>query len=348
LCGNNTKTINNLRRRLHQVCPHDDNVRSKARRIENSSSISSPCCSSLSSGSGWTAWHEEEGALGPPLAEQSKLVKLSEEGEEEDVAKRGKRNHRRLMYHRLFRNILLVVCYLGASAAFHALLPPATTALSTALPQGESQTLLQKCLGFVLHLDKHLQAIIAQFGEGRTYLLLTGIVFCETGLVITPFLPGDSLLFACGAFAALGSLKLEVVVVTLCCAAIAGDAVNYLVGNWVGKKILSSGLISKKHVQKTEKFYEKHGGKTVVMARFVPIVRTFAPFVAGVGSMQFNVFTLYNISGAVIWTVSFTLLGYFFGNLPFVQKNFTLVVLGIVVISVLPVVYEVLTARDEN
>ena len=257
----------------------------------------------------------------------------------------GKENLKR----RFIRTSLFVLAMVCVNAVVCALLPPLSQA-ATASTEGmssASSTLIEKCLSFVLHLDKHLQAIIAQFGETKTYLLLTGIVFCETGLVITPFLPGDSLLFACGAFAALGSLKLQVVILTLCMAAIAGDAVNYLVGHWVGQRIISSGIISEKHIKKTESFYDKHGGKTVVMARFVPIVRTFAPFVAGIGSMNFSTFTLYNVVGALVWTISFTLLGYFFGNLPFVQHNFTLVVLGIVAISVLPVLYEVFTASKE-
>ena len=180
---------------------------------------------------------------------------------------------------------VLVICCLtlAISLGLNATLAPFTHAgqegAAAAAGSAEGKTLVGKLLSFCLHLDKHLSAIIVKFGEGKTYAFLTAIVFCETGLVVTPFLPGDSLLFACGAFCALGSLKLEVVITALCMAAIAGDAVNYLVGHWVGKKVLSSGIISEKHVKKTEKFYEKYGGKTVVMARFVPIVRTFAPFV---------------------------------------------------------------------
>ncbi|QDZ23280.1 DedA-like protein [Chloropicon primus] len=235
---------------------------------------------------------------------------------------------------------MLALAVIGATLLWGSALSPSALAAGR---DSTSVTLVQQCISFMLHLDKHLMAIISKFGEQKTYGLLAAIVFCETGLVVTPFLPGDSLLFACGTFAALGSLKLQTVILVLLVAAVAGDAVNYCVGQWVGRRILASGLISSKNIEKTERFYGKHGPKTIVLARFVPIVRTFAPFVAGVGSMEWREFSIYNVVGAIAWTTSFTLLGFFFGNLPFVQHNFTLVVLGIVAISVLPVVYEVMT-----
>ena len=242
---------------------------------------------------------------------------------------------------RRFVSISVSILALGLSLAC----ANATAAAGEAVASATGpRALLQQCVSFALHLDKHLVQIIQRFGEQKTYALLAGIVFCETGLVVTPFLPGDSLLFACGAFAALGSLRLQVLIVTLLAAAIAGDAVNYAVGQWVGRRILASGWISPKNIEKTERFYEKHGPKTIVLARFVPIVRTFAPFVAGVGSMEWRQFTVYNVVGAAVWTVSFSLLGYFFGNLPFVQHNFTLVVLAIVGVSVLPVIYELVSS----
>ncbi|KAK9813226.1 hypothetical protein WJX72_011017 [[Myrmecia] bisecta] len=199
-------------------------------------------------------------------------------------------------------------------------------------------------LDFALHLDKHLSEIVIKHGQ-TTYGILFAIVFCETGLVLTPFLPGDSLLFAAGAFAALGSLNFGLLLVTFITAAIIGDAVNYAVGNFLGAKAIESNLIKKAYIDKTEEFYSKYGGKTVVLARFVPIVRTFAPFVAGVGNMSYSQFALYNVGGAVLWSVLFTGAGFFFGNLPFVQHNFTLVVLAIVAVSVLPIAWEIWAAK---
>ncbi|KAK9826371.1 hypothetical protein WJX81_003941, partial [Elliptochloris bilobata] len=217
---------------------------------------------------------------------------------------------------------------------------PSSSVAGTAVNgQFSFRAALDGVLSFVLHLDKHLSEIIAQHGA-VTYGILFGIVFAETGFVLTPFLPGDSLLFAAGAFAALGSLKLTYLLAVFFVSAVLGDAVNYAVGNYVGARAIQQGIIKKVYIDKTEAYYRKHGGKTVVLARFIPIVRTFAPFVAGVGSMPYRAFALYNVGGAAVWTLSFVLAGYFFGNFPFVQKNFTLVVLAIVAISVLPVVYE--------
>lgn len=202
-------------------------------------------------------------------------------------------------------------------------------------------------MSFILHLDKHLAALIQQHGPNSVYGLLFAIVFAETGLVLTPFLPGDSLLFAAGAFAGMGQLDVAILSAVFIVAAIIGDAVNYAVGAKVGKAAVSRGIVSPEHIKKTEKFYDKYGGKTVVLARFVPIVRTFAPFVAGIGSMPYGRFAAYNVGGALLWTFLFVGAGFFFGNLPFVRKNFTLVVLGIVAVSVVPVIYELMAARAE-
>jgi len=205
---------------------------------------------------------------------------------------------------------------------------------------------LKMALSFVLHLDKHMAGIIAQYGTA-TYAILWGIVFCETGLVLTPFLPGDSLLFASGAFAGMGLLNPWLLCAVFLTSAILGDAVNYSIGAWIGKAAIESGKIKRDYIKKTEEFYEKYGGKTVVLARFVPIVRTFAPFVAGVGNMNYKNFAVYNIVGAIAWTLLFVGGGFFFGNLPFVKHNFTLVIMGIIVVSVVPVILEIIQARKE-
>jgi membrane-associated protein len=205
--------------------------------------------------------------------------------------------------------------------------------------------ILKGLLDFVLHLDKHLSPIIQEYGAW-TYLLLFAIVFCETGLVVTPFLPGDSLLFAAGAFAASGSLSIWALIGALIAAAVLGDSVNYAVGHFLGGRLLKSGrLIKPAHIERTHEFFEKYGGKTVIIARFVPIVRTFAPFVAGLGSMSYGRFMSYNVVGGAGWVLVCTLAGYLFGNLPFVQKNFSLVVLMIIVLSLLPGVWEIWQAR---
>jgi membrane-associated protein len=180
-----------------------------------------------------------------------------------------------------------------------------------------------------------------------THLILFLIVFAETGLVVTPFLPGDSLLFAAGTFAALGSLDLWLLVVLLIAAAILGDTVNYWVGAWVGPRAFSGNVkfLRKDYLDRTHAFYEKHGGKTVILARFVPIIRTFAPFVAGVGAMSYPKFIMYNVVGAVLWVGLFVPAGYFFGNIPTVRKNFTLVILAIIALSVVPIALEAIRAR---
>ena len=206
--------------------------------------------------------------------------------------------------------------------------------------------LLRSVIDLFLHLDQHLSGVIAAYGVW-THLILFLIVFAETGLVVTPFLPGDSLLFAAGTFAALGSLDLWLVVVLLIAAAILGDTVNYWVGAWVGPRAFSGNVkfLRKDYLDRTHAFYEKHGGKTVILARFVPIIRTFAPFVAGVGAMRYPQFITYNIVGAVLWVGLFVPAGYFFGNIPAVRKNFTLVILAIIAISVLPMALEAVRAR---
>jgi membrane-associated protein len=206
---------------------------------------------------------------------------------------------------------------------------------------------LRHLVDLVLHLDKHLRDIIATYG-GWTYGLLTLIVFCETGLVVTPFLPGDSLLFAAGAFAATGALRLEWLFLLLGAAAVLGDSVNYSIGALLRHRLADHGrlpLVKKEHLDRTHAFYEKYGAKTIIIARFVPIVRTFAPFVAGVGEMSYKRFMAYNVIGGLGWVAICLLAGYFFGNLPFVQNNFSLVVLAIIVVSLLPAVVEVVRER---
>ena len=207
--------------------------------------------------------------------------------------------------------------------------------------------IVQLAIDFILHIDQHLIDITAAYGMW-TYAVLAVIVFAETGLVVTPFLPGDSLLFAAGAICALGTMNVWVMIALLIVAAILGDAVNYTIGNRLGPKIFSSTtsrLLNREHLNRTHAFYERHGGKTIILARFMPIIRTFAPFVAGIGAMRYRQFAVYNVVGAVVWVASFSLLGYYFGNLELVRKNFTLVIGVIIVLSVLPAVWEFLRAR---
>jgi membrane-associated protein len=211
--------------------------------------------------------------------------------------------------------------------------------------------LIQYLIDLFLHLDKHLAEIIRNYGTW-TYLILFGVVFMETGFVVTPFLPGDSLLFAAGTFAspALGSaLNVWVLWGLLCGAAILGDTVNYWIGHFIGPRAFSGEIrfLKKEYLDRTHAFYEKHGGKTIVLARFIPIIRTFAPFVAGIGAMNYGRFIVYNVAGGITWVTIFLFLGYFFGTLPFVQANFTFVVLAIIAISVLPIFYEAIKARME-
>ena len=206
---------------------------------------------------------------------------------------------------------------------------------------------IQQVIDLFLHFDRHLREMLDWVGPW-TYVFLFLIVFCETGLVVTPFLPGDSLLFAAGALAATHSLNLSVLLVSLAVAAILGDAVNYLIGAKFGERFLATQKIPwirKEHLDQTHAFFERYGNKTIVLARFVPIVRTFAPFVAGIGQMSYRQFGVYNIVGGCAWVLSCTLAGYLFGSREIVKNNFPLVVLGIVGVSVLPIVWEAVRSR---
>ena len=198
-----------------------------------------------------------------------------------------------------------------------------------------------------LHLDEHLASVIAQYG-GWTYGILFAVIFVETGLVIMPILPGDSLLFAAGTFAALpDGLNLWYLLFLLMVAAILGDTVNYSIGHYLGERAYNIKWIKKEYFDKTHAFFEKHGGKAIFLARFVPIVRTFAPFVAGIGKMTYGYFITYNFVGGIVWVALFTLAGYFFGNIPFMKENFEYVIIVIILVSLLPVVYEGWKARNE-
>ncbi len=206
---------------------------------------------------------------------------------------------------------------------------------------------LAQFVDLLLHLDQHLTAFLQHYGAW-VYVLLFMIVFAETGLVVTPFLPGDSLLFVAGTLAAAGGMDIQLLIVLLTTAAIAGDTVNYWFGNYVGSRVFTSEnsrFLNRQHLERTHAFYERHGGKTIVIARFVPIIRTFAPFVAGVGKMSYPRFLAYNVFGGILWVASLTLAGYYFGNLPFVKNNLTLVILGIIVVSMMPGVVEYLRQR---
>ncbi|WP_066565909.1 DedA family protein [Snodgrassella sp. CFCC 13594] len=198
-------------------------------------------------------------------------------------------------------------------------------------------------IDFILHIDQHLQELAGQYGVW-IYAILFFIIFCETGLVVTPFLPGDSLLFAAGGIAAIGKMDIHLMVALLLIAAILGDAANFAIGKYFGAKLFAnphSKIFKQSYLQKTEAFYAKHGGKTIIIARFVPIVRTFAPFVAGMGHMHYGHFLKYNIIGAIAWVLLFSYAGYFFGQLPVVKENLSLVLAAIIVISLLPAVIEI-------
>lgn len=208
--------------------------------------------------------------------------------------------------------------------------------------------ILRELIDLFLHLDVHLNEIIQTYGT-LTYAILFLIVFMETGVVVTPFLPGDSLLFTAGALAAIEGSPLNIFFLfgLLCLAAILGDTVNYWIGNKIGPGAFSGNnrFLKKEYLDRTQAFYDKHGGKTIVLARFIPIVRTFAPFVAGVGSMSYGKFITYNVLGGLLWTVIFIFGGYFFGNLRFVKQNFEFVVVAIILISILPALYEIIQSR---
>lgn len=205
---------------------------------------------------------------------------------------------------------------------------------------------LQLMFDFILHVDDHLTAIVSEYG-GWTYAILFLIIFCETGLVVTPFLPGDSLLFAAGALTSQGALSIVPLYFLLLVAAVVGDQVNYWIGSKVGIHAFDGRFrfLKAEHLDRTQSFFERYGGKTIVIARFIPIVRTYAPFVAGAGRMDYNRFVFFNVSGAFIWITLFLLGGYFFGNLPFVEENFGLVVIGIIFVSILPPIYEYFSQR---
>jgi membrane-associated protein len=209
----------------------------------------------------------------------------------------------------------------------------------------EFMDIIKFIIDFILHIDVHLAELVAQYGMW-VYAILFLILFCETGLVVTPFLPGDSLLFVAGALAALptNDLNVHTLVALMAVAAIIGDAVNYTIGRLFGEKLFSnpnSKIFRRSYLDKTHQFYEKHGGKTIILARFVPIVRTFAPFVAGMGHMSYRHFAAYNVIGALVWVLLFTYAGYLFGDLPVVQENLKLLIVGIIIVSILPGVIEI-------
>lgn len=205
-------------------------------------------------------------------------------------------------------------------------------------------------INFILHIGEHLQQIVNDYGSW-VYAVLFAIVFCETGLVVLPFLPGDSMLFAAGSIAAMGGMNIFVLVGLLILAAVLGDFVNFEIGKHFGKKLFAnpnSRIFKPQYLQKTQDYYAKYGGRTIIIARFVPIVRTFAPFVGGMGQMPYSEFIKYNLVGAVLWVTSFTLLGYFFGGLQIVKENFSLFLIGIIVVSVLPMVIEIWRAKTKK
>jgi membrane-associated protein len=203
-------------------------------------------------------------------------------------------------------------------------------------------------IDLVLHLDAHLLALTQQYGMW-VYAILFLIIFCETGLVVTPFLPGDSLLFVAGALCGMDALQMGIVIPLLILAALAGDNTNYWIGRLLGVKLLNrTKLIKPEHIEKTHAFYEKHGGKTILFARFLPIIRTFAPFVAGIGLMRYRLFVVFSALGSLAWIGSLTLAGYLFGNIPIVKNNLTLIIVGIMVITLLPAIMEVIRHRKQS
>ncbi len=210
--------------------------------------------------------------------------------------------------------------------------------------------LILKFLDFFIHLDHHMNAIIQDYGTWA-YLIVFLIIFCETGFVVTPFLPGDSLLFVLGTLAAVGAINITFVILLLCTAAILGDSVNYYIGSLLAPRIFRKEnirFIKQEYLTRTHQFFEKYGGKTIIIARFVPVIRTFAPFLAGVGAMRYRRFLLYNVTGGLLWVFLLTLAGYYFGALPFVKENFSMVILGIIIVSILPGVVEFLRHRKKG
>ena len=207
--------------------------------------------------------------------------------------------------------------------------------------------LIATLVDVVLHLDRHLQWLVANYGHW-VYLILFLIIFCETGLVVTPFLPGDSLLFVAGAVAAGGGMHVHALFAILAAASFSGDNTNYWIGRFLGPRVFrgkGSRLLDPKHLERTQRFYERHGGKTILIARFLPIVRTFAPFVAGIGRMRYGGFVMYSFAGSVLWIGSLTYAGYFFGNIPVIKQNLSLVIVGIVLLSIMPGIVEYLRNR---
>jgi membrane-associated protein len=209
--------------------------------------------------------------------------------------------------------------------------------------------ILTGAFNILLHIDKYLGAVIADYGT-VSYLILFLVIFAETGLVFTPFLPGDSLLFAAGAFSAIGSFNIFLLLLVLWVAAFLGDTANYWIGHFFGQKLVDNPRIpiNQEHIDKTKKFYEKYGGKAIFLARFIPVIRTMAPFVAGIGKMEYKRFIFYNATGGLAWVFGFTLVGHFFGNIPSVKENFSLVVLAIIFLSILPVIIEFIKARSKK
>lgn len=212
-------------------------------------------------------------------------------------------------------------------------------------------SIITQLFDFIIHIDKHLAVIIQDYGAW-TYLILFCIIFGETGLVVTPFLPGDSLLFVIGALGSTGALDFKLTLILLIIAAITGNTANYFIGKTIGTNILESPrfkwirkIVKKEYIERTQRFYEKHGGKAIVFSRFIPILRTFAPFVAGIGKMNFTKFSLFNCTGGVAWALTFLLGGYFFGEIPVVKNNFTYVIFGIIFVSLLPAVVTAINAR---
>lgn len=209
--------------------------------------------------------------------------------------------------------------------------------------------LIIQLIDFILHIDVHLAQIISDYSTW-TYAILFGIVFAETGFVITPFLPGDSLIFAASTFAAKGALNPWLIFVTMTAAGILGDGINYSIGHYIGPRVFTEDVrfLKREYLDKAHDFFEKHGGKAVILARFMPIVRTFVPFVAGAGSMTYSKFAVYNVVGAISWVGLFTILGYFFGNIPAVEENFTFVILAIIVLSFMPPIFEAIKERNKS
>lgn len=218
--------------------------------------------------------------------------------------------------------------------------------ISSSIWHNDRMEIIKFMIDFILHIDVHLAQITATYGV-LTYGILFGIIFMETGLVFTPFLPGDSLLFAAGALAALGNLNIFILVGLLFFAALTGDTTNYFIGHFFGKKIVAHPIIpiNEEHIKKTEAFFKKYGRKTIIIARFVPFIRTFTPFVAGVGNMGYGKFITYSIFAAVLWVSIATFAGYFFGNIMFVRKNFSLVILIVILISLIPILFEVVSKK---